>query len=152
MTTLKWNTVGCYVSCQFNLQGTKADTYRFAARPYPCIKNTNTHLCWLHFRQVYPCTLFQLFSPTMVPPDPAGANDRAGLVKEGHLPCLASLPMPLLRGRGVGWFDVVEREVASGWQPLCRRALCFSYPHWAPLIQVPKRSRCLATGASASAN
>ena len=42
----------------------------------------------------------------MVPPDPAGGNDSAGLVKEGHLPSLASLPMPLLRGRGLGWFDM----------------------------------------------
>lgn len=42
----------------------------------------------------------------MVAPDPAGANDRAGVVKEGHLPSQASLPMPLLRGRGLRWFDM----------------------------------------------
>lgn len=42
----------------------------------------------------------------MVPPDPAVANDRGGLVKEGHLPSLASLPMALLCGRGLGWFDM----------------------------------------------
>lgn len=44
----------------------------------------------------------------MVPPDPAGANDRAGLVKKGHLPFMASLPMPLLRG-GVWWWLWWER-------------------------------------------
>lgn len=38
----------------------------------------------LHLHQVHPCTPFQLFNPTMVPTDPAVANDRAGLVKEGE--------------------------------------------------------------------
>lgn len=45
---------------------------------------------------LYPSTLFQLFSTTMVPPDPAVANDRAGLVKEGHLPSMASMLVPQL--------------------------------------------------------
>lgn len=148
MTTLQRVTVGCCVSCQFDLRRSKADTHRLVTRQQSCIKSGNTHSCWLHLHQVYPCTLFQLFSPTMVPPDPAGANDRAGLVKKGHLPFMASLPMPLLRG-GVWWWWLwreeegawceAEQEAASGGQPLCGAALCFSHPYRAPLIQVPKK-------------
>lgn len=146
MTTLSWVTVGCYVSCQFDPWCSKPDTHRLVTHQQFCIKNSNTHFSWLHLCQEYPCTLFQLFSATMVPPDPAGANDRVGLVKEGHLPSMAPLPMLLLGGRGLRWFHVQ-------WQSLYRTPLCFSYPYWAPLIQVPKkRSRCLATGASTSVN
>lgn len=62
----------------------------------------------------------------MVPPDPAGANDRAGLVKEGHLPSLASLPMPLIWGRGAGMvWQVVEQKAASGLAVIVYKSIVF---------------------------
>lgn len=94
--------------CQLSIQpaGDKSRYTWVGHTPIALYKEQKCTLVLITLGHVYPCTLFQLFITTMVPPDPAVANDRGGLVKEGHLPSMSSLLMPRLWGRGLEWSDM----------------------------------------------
>lgn len=121
MTSLYWVTVGCYVSCQFDLRATKADTHRLVTRQQPCIKNTDTHSSCLHLHHLQHIhVLYFNYSA-----EQWSVLALLGLMielvwwKRDTYPPWPLCPCPCSEVRGLGWFDMrLSKESAPDWFPL----------------------------------
>ena len=84
--------MGCYVSCQFDRQATKADAHRFGLTPTAPAQSTVTYTLDTYERAKYTHVVrFNYSDKQLCLLTLLGLMIEFGSVKEGHLPTKASL-------------------------------------------------------------